>query len=97
MIDTQEKLWTVVDAHRVGILAKALEEFESTSDGDVWGTYWVSAEDQVDFNIYEDEDNGNLTVWAYALQHEEGNPDYMKTVNTEIGTFVAHVDFVRGV
>lgn len=96
MIDTQEKLDAIVDEHKVALLANAIEEFVSTSDDDVWGTYWVSAEEQVDFNIYQQDDSPNLTVWAYALQHEMGDPAYALTVNTSIGAFVAHIDFVRG-
>lgn len=94
MIDTQEKLDAVVYAHKVDILAVAMKEFVSTSDDDVWGTYWVSDEEQVDFNIYQQDDGPNLTVWAYALQHEMGDPAYALTVNTTIGAFVAHIDFV---
>ena len=94
MIDTQDKLNAFVDTDRMGILAKALEEFNSTSDDDVWGTYRVSATyEMVDFNIYQQDDSPNLTVWAYALKHEDDNPEYTVTVNSVIGAFVAHVLF----
>lgn len=94
MIDTQEKLYAVVDVRRVDILAEALKTFLSTSDDDVWGTYWLDEKEQVDFNIYQQDDSPNLTVWAYALQHEMDDPEYMLTVNTDIGAFVAYADFV---
>jgi len=82
MIDTQEKLDAVVDEHKTDILAVAMKEFVSTSDDDVWGTYWVSAEEQVDFNIYQQDDSANLPVWAYALKHEMIDPKYALTLHT---------------
>ena len=96
MIDTQEKLYKAVDAHRIAILAEAVREYDnSNGEDDVWGTYWISTEEQVDFNIYQQDDSANLTVWAYALKHEMGDPADALTVNTAIGAFVAHVDFVE--
>lgn len=91
MIDTQEKLDKAVDAYRALVLIDALKEFAETGDYDVWGTHWVDKTEPFDFNIYEDEETGDLTVWAYALQHEIGDPEDALTINTEISTFVARV------
>jgi hypothetical protein len=94
MIDTQEKLEAVFKEHRIAILGEALKDFAKCRDSDVWGTYWIDEEDQVDYNVYQSDDSDNLTVWVYALKHTPEDPTYIMTVNTEIGLFVAHVDLM---
>ena len=49
MIDTYEKLEEVINdpIHKLRIVATAIGEYSDESDDDVWGTYWVSAEDQM--------------------------------------------------
>ena len=59
----------------------------------MWGTYWVNDKDQIDFNIYRQEDDPALTIWAFALKRLAEHPPYMKVVNTEIGVFVARITF----
>ena len=97
MIDTQKRLDEVVNIYLIEILAEALKEYQTTDDTDVWSTYQIDEEDQVDFNIYQpDEDSPNLTVVAYALRYVPGDEPFALQVNTQIGTFVAHIDFERG-
>ena len=92
MIDTLEKLYKTVDAHRMAILAEAVREYDrSNGEEDVWGTYWISAEEQVDFNIYRPDESKVIHVYAYALKRAEGYPDFVKCVNTEIDCWVADI------
>jgi hypothetical protein len=91
MIDTQEKLDAVVKAHRVAILAVAVEAFDDSSDDDVWDTYWVTAADQIDFNIYQPEDSNLIRLVAYALRRVPDEAPYVMQVNTAIECHVADI------
>ena len=93
MIDTYEKLEVVVDTHKYEIVAKAMEEFIDCADDDVWGTYWVSEEDQIDFNVFKLDEEDKIHIWAYALKHVPNEAPYVLQVNTSIGYLVATVDF----
>lgn len=93
MIDTQEKLDAVVATHRVAILAEALKSFDDCSDDDVWDTYWVTPEDQIDFNIYQPEEDGPLHVYAYALRRTPEDAPFVLQVNTGIGCHVANIQW----
>ena len=92
MIDTFEKLVAVVDAHQVQIVARAMDMYVEERDDDVWGTYFFDG-GEIDFNIYRQEDDPAITIWAYALKRTDDNPPWTKVVNTEIGVFVACIDF----
>ena len=91
MIDTLEKLYKAVDAHRISILTEAVKEYEDSNDEDVWGTYWISAEDQVDFNIYRPDESKVIHVYAYALKRDPGEPSYMLSVDTSTECWVADI------
>ena len=93
MIDTHEKLEVVINTHKYEIVAKAMEEFIDCADDDVWGTYWVSAEDQIDFNVFKLDEEDKIHVWAYALRSTPDEAPYVLQVNTSIGYLVATVDF----
>lgn len=93
MIDTYEKLEAVVNAHKYEIVARAMEEFIDCADDDVWGTYWVTAEDQIDFNVFKLEEEDKINVWAYPLKRVPNEAPYVLQVNTEIDYLVATVDF----
>ena len=93
MIDTHEKLEVVINTHKYEIVAKAMEEFIDCADDDVWGTYWVSAEDQIDFNAFKPEEEEKIHVWAFALRSTPDEAPYVLQVNTSIGYLVATLDF----
>ena len=94
MIDTYEKLVSVVDEHKNKIVARAMDEYVQTGDDDVWGTFSFG-EEEIDFNIYKQEDDDAITIWAYALKSVPDEAPYVKQVNTEIGVFVAYVDYME--
>ena len=93
MIDTQEKLEAVVGTHQAQIVARAMAMYVEERDDDVWGTYWIDDEDQIDFNIYKRGDDDALTIWAYALKSVPDEAPYVLQVNTAVGAFVAYVEF----
>ena len=45
MIDTYEKLVSVVDEHKNKIVARAMDEYVQTGDDDVWGTFSFGEEE----------------------------------------------------
>lgn len=93
MIDTHEKLEAVVNEHRVAIIAVAMKSFVDSSDDDVWDTYWVTVEDQIDFNIYQTDEGteGPIYIHAYALRHVPEDAPHTLQVNTSIGCHVADI------
>ena len=95
MIDTIEKLEAVVTdpIHKLRIVATAVGAYSDESDDDVWGTYWVDDEEQIDFNIHIRGDDDALTIWAYALKSVPNEEPYVLQVNTAVGAFVAYVEF----
>ena len=95
MIDTIEKLEAVVTdpIHKLRIVATAVGAYSDERDDDVWGTYWIDDEEQIDFNIYRQEDDPALTIWAYALRSTPDEAPYVLQVNTSIGVFVARITF----
>ena len=43
--------------------------------------------------LFRSGDDDALTVWAYALKSVPNEAPYVKQVNTEVGAFVAYVEF----
>ena len=95
MIDTQEKLEAVVTdpIHKLRIVATAVGAYSDESDDDVWGTYSIDDEEQINFNVFKLDEEDKIHVWAYALRSTPDEAPWVVQINTSIGYLVATVDF----
>jgi len=94
MIDTQEKLDTFVEKHRIRMIAEAGVAFARYAEGDgddVWNAFRLSDDEQCDYNVYRPDECNLICIVAYAVKHVPGEEPHVLQINTKIECHVADI------